>query len=57
VITWAAASNATYRVQFRANFSDAWTDLVGDVLATGSTASKTDAPTTSTGFYRIQVVP
>jgi hypothetical protein len=50
-------SNATYRVQFKANLSDAWTSLAGDVLATGSTASKTDAPITSTGFYRIQVLP
>jgi hypothetical protein len=57
VITWSAVSNATYRVQFKANLSDAWTSLAGDVLATGSTASKTDAPTTSTGFYRIQVLP
>ena len=57
VITWSAVSNATYRVQFKANLNATWTDLAGDVVATGSTASKTDVPTTSTGFYRILVLP
>jgi hypothetical protein len=57
VITWSAVSNATYRVQFRSTLSAAWTDLPGDVTATGSSASKTDAPSTAVGFYRIQVLP
>ena len=57
VITWSAVSNATYRVQFHSNLTAAWTDRPGDVTATGSTASKTDAPTTDSGFYRIQVLP
>ena len=57
VITWSAVSNATYRVQFKADLTAPWTDLPGDVLAAGSTASKTDAPTSNSGFYRIQVLP
>jgi hypothetical protein len=34
-----------------------WTDLLGDVLASGSLASKTDPKTTTNRFYRIQVLP
>ena len=56
-ITWIAVSNATYRVQFQSGLNGGWTDLAGDVVATGGTASKSDVPTTMTGFYRILVVP
>jgi hypothetical protein len=58
VITWTAASNVTYRVQYKSDLAAAnWTDLVGDVTATGSTASKTDVRTTTNRFYRLQVLP
>jgi hypothetical protein len=58
VITWSAVSNATYRVQHKGLLSITnWTDLAGDVVAAGSTASKTDLKTTTNRFYRVQVVP
>jgi hypothetical protein len=57
-ITWNAVSNTTYRVQYKAVLSATnWTDLAGDVLATGSTASKTDLKTTTNRFYRVQIAP
>ena len=58
VLTWSAVSNATYRVQYK-GFPSAtnWTDLAGDVLAGGGTASKTDLKTTTNRFYRIHVLP
>ena len=58
VISWGAVSNGTYRVQFKPMFNSTnWTDLLGDVTATGSTASKTDSLTTTNRFYRVQVLP
>jgi hypothetical protein len=58
VLTWTAFSNATYRVQFKSALSAAgWTDVAGDILATGSTASKNDIVTSSNRFYRVQVLP
>jgi hypothetical protein len=58
VITWSAVSNATYRVQYKGDLSVTnWTDLIGDVLAGGSTASKTDLKTTTNRFYRVQMLP
>jgi len=58
VITWSAVSNANYRVQYKGVLSaTSWTDLVGDVFASGNIASKTDLKTTTNRFYRIQVVP
>jgi hypothetical protein len=58
LITWSAVSNATYRVQYKGVLSAAnWTDLIGDVLSGGNTASKTDVKTATNRFYRVQVVP
>ena len=58
VITWSAVSNGTYRVQYNPVLNTTnWTDLIGDVIATGSTASKTDAMTTTNRFYRVRVLP
>jgi len=58
VITWTAISNATYRVQYKTDLNAAaWTDLIGDVLSTGSTASTTDIRTAAQRFYRVQVLP
>jgi hypothetical protein len=57
VITWSSASNGVYRVQYNPTLgSTNWTDLVGDVTATNSTASKTDIMTTTNRFYRIRVL-
>jgi hypothetical protein len=58
VITWISVSNATYRVQYEPILTlTNWTDLLGDVTATGSTASMTDVLTTTNRFYRVQVIP
>ena len=58
IITWTSASNGVYRVQYNPTLgSTNWTDLVGDVTATNSTASKTDIMTTTNRFYRIRVLP
>jgi acyl CoA:acetate/3-ketoacid CoA transferase alpha subunit len=56
VITWSAVSNATYRVQYETVLDATnWTDLIGDVLASDSTASKIDTKTTTNRFYRLKV--
>jgi hypothetical protein len=58
VITWSAVSNVSYRIQYKSDLGATnWTDLIGDVLASGSTASKTDLRTTANRFYRVQVLP
>ena len=58
MVTWTAFSNASYRVQFKPTLSAInWTNLDGDVTATGNTASKNDILTTSNRFYRVQVLP
>ena len=58
VISWSAVSNGTYRVQYQPVLNATnWTDLLGDVTATGSTASKTDSLTTTNRFYRVRVQP
>src|SRR5204863_2446972 len=41
IITWGSLRNRTYHVRYKENLADErWFDLVGDVLARGSTASK-----------------
>ena len=58
VISWTAVSNATYRVQFKADLgATGWTDLPGDVTATANEASKTDTRTPTRRWYRVKVVP
>jgi len=58
VIRWTSVSNTTYRVQFKSDLNEGiWTDLAGDVLATESLATKTDAAGAAKRFYRIQVRP
>ena len=58
VVTWSAVSGFTYRVQYKTDLSTAvWNDLVGDVTATGSTATKTDIRTLTQRFYQVQLLP
>jgi hypothetical protein len=58
VITWSAVSNGNYRVQFKSILNATnWTDLTGNVLSSGTTASKTDIKTSINRFYRIQILP
>jgi hypothetical protein len=58
-ITWSAMQGMTYRVQFKSNQNEStWTDLPGDVTATGSTAMKTDVIDGNTQrFYRVRILP
>jgi len=56
-LTWQSISNHQYRVQYRSSlFGTNWTNLPGDVTATGATASKTDVPV-GTRFYRLIALP
>ena len=58
-LTWSAISGMTYRVEYNPNFSTAtWSGLPPDVMATGSTASKTDNPSSAIQrFYRVVLLP
>ena len=56
VFTWNAIPNTKYRVQFKNNLDDPnWTDLLPDVTAVGTTASKSDPLGPSQKFYRMLV--
>jgi hypothetical protein len=57
-LTWNAASNFTYRVEFKPGlaFSN-WSALPGDVTSTGRTAAKLDPLTPSNRFYRVRLLP
>ncbi len=59
-LTWLAQSNWTYRVQYRTNLNAAtpWINVNGDVIATGSSASKADAlpANAEQRFYRVQLL-
>jgi hypothetical protein len=57
VLTWQSVPGWVNRVQFKTNLSDAvWSDLPGDVVATGLTTSKTNVVTGSPRFYRVQLL-
>jgi hypothetical protein len=58
MVTWSAIPGKVYRVQCRASSRDAnWTDVPGDVTATGATASKVDdVQSIQQRFYRVMVV-
>jgi len=58
--SWFGISNRTFRVQHTGNLSGTnWTDLAGDVFATGATASQTDTTpgAASERFYRAVLLP
>jgi hypothetical protein len=54
-ITWSAVSGHTYRLQSKDDLdAPNWTDVLPDIIATGSSASATNAVgTSSVRFYRI----
>jgi hypothetical protein len=58
-ITWSAMPGAVYRVQFKSDQNEStWTDLPGDITATGSTATKTDVLDRDTQrYYRVLILP
>lgn len=54
-LTWPSISNQNYRVQYKTALTNAnWTDLPGDVTASGTNASKTDTLGASNRFYRVK---
>ena len=58
-LSWTAAAGVSYRLQYNTNLAGTnWTAVAGDVLAGGSTASKTDSPATNAArFYRVLQLP
>jgi uncharacterized delta-60 repeat protein len=59
-LTWHSIPNRTYRVQYKESLSaEIWTDLPGDVVATGDTARKTDraAAGKNQRLYRVVQLP
>ncbi|HEU0010882.1 MAG TPA: LamG-like jellyroll fold domain-containing protein [Verrucomicrobiae bacterium] len=58
-VRWSALAGLRYRLLFKSNLGQAsWTSLPGDVVANGSTATKSDS--TAAGgqrFYRVTVLP
>jgi hypothetical protein len=59
-LVWDSKSGLTYRVQSKATLSTAgWTDLPGDVTASGPSSTKTDttAGANPTRFYQVITVP
>jgi len=59
VLTWNAIPGKAYRLQFKSHMTESgWTDLPGDVLASDSTAMKTDViNATAQRYYRVLVLP
>ena len=58
-LVWSSVAGKTYRVQYTTDLTPTitWTDVTGDVLATGATATKTDAfGAAQQRFYRISIV-
>ena len=56
-ITWKAVPGVSYRISYKSNLSEtSWSDLPGDVVATGTTASKTDGLSGGQRFYRVMVL-
>jgi len=57
-LTWQSVPGWDYRVQFRTNIMQAgWSDVAGDVNATGVTASKVTSMSEDARFYRVMWVP
>jgi hypothetical protein len=58
-ISWSAITGKSYRLQFKSELKEPnWTDLSGDVLATGSKAAKTDTETSGAQrSYRVALLP
>ena len=55
-LSWTSIFGGQYRVQFSADLlTTNWNGLSGDVIASGSTASKTDGLTATNRFYRVEV--
>jgi hypothetical protein len=57
-IRWSALAGLGYRVQFKTTLDQPnWTDLSGDIVAAGASATKSDAASGGQRFYRVTVLP
>lgn len=58
LIEWNSVPGKTYRVQYRDALTNGWTDLAGDVTATGPTSAKLDNTITGVTqrYYRVMIV-
>jgi hypothetical protein len=57
-LTWHSIPAHSYRAQFKSALADAnWTDLSGDVIAAGQTASKTNTVAAAARYYRVVLLP
>jgi hypothetical protein len=58
-ITWSAADEHTYQVQYKDNLEEAgWHPLLPNVLALGTRAATIDTTAAgATRYYRVEVVP
>lgn len=58
-ITWTAIAETKYRVHYKSSFDeDSWSDLPGDVVANGDSATKVDSiGFAAQRFYRVSVSP
>ena len=59
IVGWSAIAGQVYRLQYTPLFNNAaWSDVSGDVAATGNSAFKPDSGAANTNrFYRVQVLP
>lgn len=58
IVDWLSVAGHTYRVQGKATLSDAaWSDLAGDIVATGATASKAIPNDGAQRFFRVVLLP
>jgi len=56
-LSWSSVPGRNYRVQYKAALTDVnWTDVAGDLIATGISSSKTNTPA-SARFYRVVESP
>jgi hypothetical protein len=57
-VNWFSTAGTTYRLQAKPALDSPWSDVPGDITATGAVTSKTLAPPTDTQcFFRVIAVP
>jgi hypothetical protein len=57
-VAWSAIAGQSYRLQGKAELADAsWSDVGGNAIASGPSASASDALGVTSRFYRVFVVP
>jgi hypothetical protein len=57
-LSWTAIPGRTYRVQYKTDLNENnWSELGDNIIATGNTASKTDAMVGNIRFYRVELLP